>query len=105
MIFIESTNDCHAPFRTISIRFLSSITGQLMHRKIFEGGGHATRDFGKIVIPNLTIREIDDEQFEDDPTECIMSDMESCDTESHRKCTQELLRDMCRQLGADNCHL
>ena len=40
--------------------------------------------FGKIVIPNLTIREIDKEQFEDDPTEFIMSGMESCNTKSRR---------------------
>jgi len=68
-----------------------------MHGKLFEGEGTLREIFVKIVIPNLTIREIDEERFEDDPTEFILSDMESSDTESRRKCTQELLRAMCRQ--------
>ena len=41
--------------------------------------------------------QIDEERFEDDPQEFILSDMEDSDTESRRKCTQELLRAMCRQ--------
>ncbi|KAL7539729.1 hypothetical protein ACHAXR_009544 [Thalassiosira sp. AJA248-18] len=87
----------HDALATISIRFLSSLIGKLMHRKLFEGEDTLREIFGRIVIPNLTIREIDEERFEDDPTEFILSDMESSDTESRRKCTQELLRAMCRQ--------
>ena len=87
----------HDALATISIRFLSSLIGKLMHRKLFEGEGTLREIFGRIVIPNLTIREIDEERFEDDPAEFILSDMESSDTESRRKCTQELLRAMCRQ--------
>ena len=90
----------HDALATTSIRFLSSLIGKLMHRKLFEGEGTLREIFGRIVIPNLTIREIDEERFEDDPTEFILSDMESSDTESRRKCTQELLRAMCRQFEA-----
>jgi len=87
----------HDALATISIRFLSSLIGKMMHRKLFEGEGTLREIFGRIIIPNLTIREIDQERFEDDPAEFILSDMESSDTESRRKCTQELLRAMCRQ--------
>jgi exportin-2 (importin alpha re-exporter) len=87
----------HDALATISIRFLSSLIGKLMHRGLFEGEGTLREIFGRIVIPNLTIRDIDEERFEDDPNEFILSDMESSDTESRRKCTQELLRAMCRQ--------
>jgi len=90
----------HDALATTSIRFLSSLIGKLMHRKLFEGEGTLREIFVKIVIPNLVIREIDEERFEDDPTEFILSDMESSDTESRRKCTQELLRAMCRQFEA-----
>lgn len=90
-------NSKHDALATISIRFLSSLIGKLMHRKLFEGEGTLREIFGRIVIPNLTVREIDEERFEDDPAEFILSDMESSDTESRRKCTQELLRAMCRQ--------
>jgi exportin-2 (importin alpha re-exporter) len=87
----------HDALATISIRFLSSLIGKLMHRGLFDGEGTLREIFGRIVIPNLTIRDIDEERFEDDPNEFILSDMESSDTESRRKCTQELLRAMCRQ--------
>mmetsp|Transcript_36824 Transcript_36824/g.77254 ORF Transcript_36824/g.77254 Transcript_36824/m.77254 type:complete len:992 (-) Transcript_36824:111-3086(-) len=87
----------HDALATTSIRFLSSLIGKLMHRKLFEGEGTLREIFVKIVIPNLVIREIDEERFEDDPAEFILGDMESSDTESRRKCTQELLRAMCRQ--------
>jgi len=90
----------HDALATTSIRFLSSLIGKLMHRKLFEGEGTLRDIFRKIVIPNLTIREIDEERFEDDPTEFILLDMESSDTESRRKCTQEMLRAMCRQFEA-----
>lgn len=91
----------HDALATTSIRFLSSLIGKLMHRSLFEGEGTLREIFAKIVIPNLMIREIDEERFEDDPTEFILSDMESSDTESRRKCTQELLRAMCRQFEAE----
>jgi len=90
----------HDALATISIRFLSSLIGKLMHRGLFDSEGTLREIFGRIVIPNLTIRDIDEERFEDDPNEFILSDMESSDTESRRKCTQELLRAMCRQFEA-----
>ena len=97
----------HDGLATISIRFLSSLVGKLMHRHLFEGESTLREIFGRIVIPNLAIREIDEERFMDDPTEFILSDMESSDTESRRKCTQELLRAMCRQFETQTtsiCH-
>lgn len=97
----------HDGLATISIRFLSSLVGKLMHRHLFEGESTLREIFGRIVIPNLAIREIDEERFMDDPTEFILSDMESSDTESRRKCTQELLRAMCRQFESRTtsiCH-
>lgn len=48
----------HDALATISIRFLSGLVGKLMHRKLFEGEGTLTEIFGKIVIPNLMIREV-----------------------------------------------
>ena len=61
---------------TIIIRFLSSLISQLMHHKLVKGEGTLLGMFGKIVIPNLIICEIDKERFGDDPTKFIMSDME-----------------------------
>eukprot|EP00804_Cyclotella_cryptica_P016814 CCRYP_001807-RB/>CCRYP_001807-RB protein AED:0.02 eAED:0.02 QI:1248/1/1/1/1/0.66/3/146/675 len=87
----------HDALATISIRFLSGLIGKLMHKPLFEGESTLREIFARIVIPNLMIREIDEERFEDDPQEFILSDMEASDTESRRKCSQDLLRAMCRQ--------
>jgi len=35
-------------------------------------------------------------QFEDDPTDYILSDMEGSDSDTRRRCAIELLRGMCR---------
>ena len=87
----------HDALATTSIRFLSSLIGKLMHRSIFQDEATLREILTRIVIPNLTIREVDEEKFEDDPAEFILGDMEGSDSESRRKCTQEMLRAMCRQ--------
>lgn len=141
----------HDALATTGIRFLSSLVGKLMHRKLFQEEATLREIFARIVIPNLMIREVsasecqvifeffhciffgvnfyflfsyfflfsnsfirtssffmlqnfpfrnlqvDEERFEDNPQEFILSDMEGSDTESRRKCAQELLRAMCRQ--------
>ena len=43
------------------------------------------------------VREIDEEKFEDDPQEFILTEIEGSDSESRRKCSRDLLRAMCRQ--------
>lgn len=48
----------HDAIATISIRFLSGLVGKLMHKNLFEGEGTLAEIFGKIVIPNLMIREV-----------------------------------------------
>lgn len=48
----------HDALATISIRFLSGLVGKLMHKNLFEGEGTLAEIFGKIVIPNLMIREV-----------------------------------------------
>jgi exportin-2 (importin alpha re-exporter) len=49
-----------------------------------------------IVIPNIAVRESDVEQFEDDPSDYILADMEGSDSETRRRCSIDLLRAMCR---------
>lgn len=48
----------HDALATISIRFLTGLVGKLMHKGLFEGEGTLAEIFGKIVIPNLMIREV-----------------------------------------------
>mmetsp|Transcript_16833 Transcript_16833/g.23828 ORF Transcript_16833/g.23828 Transcript_16833/m.23828 type:complete len:877 (-) Transcript_16833:150-2780(-) len=86
---------------TKCIKFLSLLVGKQMHKSLFEDINTLKQIISKIVIPNLMMRDGDEERFEDDPQEFIMSDMEGNDTESRRKCSQDLLRAMCRQFEAE----
>mmetsp|Transcript_11110 Transcript_11110/g.12872 ORF Transcript_11110/g.12872 Transcript_11110/m.12872 type:complete len:995 (+) Transcript_11110:161-3145(+) len=87
----------HDVLATTCIKFLSSLIAKPMHKNLFDNEQTLQQIIKNIVIPNLTIREIDEEQFEDDPAEFIMSDMEESDSDSRRKRSQDLLRAMCRQ--------
>lgn len=86
----------HDVLATTCIKFLSSLVGKLMHKQVFEAEETLRQIIAKIVIPNLMIRDTDEEKFEDDHAEFIMEDMEGGDTESRRRRSQELLRAMCR---------
>lgn len=80
-----------------SIRFLASLLAKSMHRNLFQEQSILEQIVVKIVIPNLYFRESDEERFEDDPREYIVTEVEGSDSETRRKCSQDLLRAMCRQ--------
>ncbi|CCH45368.1 Exportin-2 [Wickerhamomyces ciferrii] len=48
----------------------------------------------KIIIPNLTVRESDEELFEDDPIEYIKSDFEGSDPDTRRRTSIDFLREL-----------
>jgi exportin-2 (importin alpha re-exporter) len=87
----------HDVLATKCIRFLASLVKKQMHQDLFKDETTLRQIIGNIVIPNIRIREVDQERFEDDPAEYIATDIEGSETESRRKCSQELLRAMCRQ--------
>jgi exportin-2 (importin alpha re-exporter) len=89
----------HDVLATKCIRFLASLVKKKMHSDLFKEDATLRQIIASIVIPNLKIREVDEERFEDDPAEYIATDIEGSETESRRKCSQELLRAMCRQFG------
>jgi len=82
------------------IRFLANLVKKLMHKHLFEQESTLREIIGRIVIPNLMARDVDEERFEDDPQEFIQTDMEGSDTDSRRKCSLDLAKAMCRQFEA-----
>lgn len=86
----------HDILATTSIKFLSGLLSKLMHKNLFEADSTLGEIVMKIVIPNLKFRECDEELFEDDPKEYILTEVEGSDSESRRRCSQDLLRAMCR---------
>lgn len=87
----------HDTLATICIKFLSSLVSKLMHKSLFQEEATLREIVQKIVIPNLMFRESDEELFEDDPREYIVTEIEGSDSESRRRCSQDLLRAMGRQ--------
>jgi exportin-2 (importin alpha re-exporter) len=72
-----------------------------MHRKLFQEEATLREIVTRIVIPNLLIRDVDEERFEDDPHEFIVTEVEGSDIESRRKWSQDLLRGMFRQFETE----
>lgn len=91
----------HDTLATTCIKFLAALVGKPMHRHLFQEEATLKQIITNIVIPNLMIREVDEERFEDDPQEFVMGDMEESDTESRRKRSQNLLKAMGRQFEAE----
>jgi exportin-2 (importin alpha re-exporter) len=88
----------HDGLTNMSIRFLTSLVQKPMHTNLFRSEGVLQQMVEKIVIPNLTFREADQVKFEEDPHEYMVTEVEGSDSESRRRCAQDLLRAMCRQL-------
>ena len=81
---------------TTSLKFLASIVAKKLHENLFSDPNTLRQIVSNIVIPNIAVRETDVEQFEDDPSDYILADMEGSDSETRRRCSIDLLRAMCR---------
>jgi exportin-2 (importin alpha re-exporter) len=94
----------HDLLATTSIKFLSSLVSKPMHTNLFESSPDTLPQIvAKIVIPNLYLSIADKERFFDDgdyAQEYMVTEVEGSDSESRRKCSQDLLRSMCRQYEA-----
>ena len=90
----------HDALTVTCIRFLANLVKKQMHKHLFAQDSTLQEIIGRIVIPNMMVRDIDEERFEDDPQEFIQTDMEGSETDSRRKCSLDLAKAMCRQFEA-----
>mmetsp|Transcript_22084 Transcript_22084/g.77407 ORF Transcript_22084/g.77407 Transcript_22084/m.77407 type:complete len:992 (-) Transcript_22084:120-3095(-) len=86
---------------TTAIKFLSSVVGKKMHEDVFKDPGTLHTIMDKIVVPNLILRETDEELFEDNPVEYIRRDIEGSDNDTRRRCAADLVREMCKPFQED----
>lgn len=75
-----------------AMSFLTSVVKYERHRAIFESEGVLNSICSQIVLPNMTLRESDEELFEDDPIEYIRRDLEGSDNETRRRASADLVR-------------
>lgn len=78
---------------TTSMKFLISVVSKKMHEGLFSGVDRLTQIITSVVVPNLTMRENDEDLFEDNPTEYIQRDMEGSDKDTRRRIAATLVRE------------
>jgi exportin-2 (importin alpha re-exporter) len=101
----------HDLLATTSIKFLSSLVSKPMHANLFVSSPETLPQIvSKIVIPNLYLSPGDVERFFEDNEsdgahEYMVTEVEGSDSESRRKCAQDLLRSMCRQYETETTRI
>ncbi|KAK1926751.1 putative importin-alpha export receptor [Papiliotrema laurentii] len=76
-----------------ALRFLSVVVKMGSHREMFASHDTLKLFCEKIILPNMSIRDHEEEMFEDDPNEYIRRDLEpSTDSDTRRQAATEFTR-------------
>lgn len=76
------------------LSFLTCVARLPTHSEIFNNETAMKEVTERIIIPNLTVRESDEELFEDDPIEYIRRDLEGSDSDTRRRGAIDFLREL-----------
>ena len=101
LLISKTTLPKHDQLVVASMKFLNILIGRQIYRDLFKDSATLQQIVANIVIPNMTIRDSDEENFEDNPQEYIMTELEGSDNESRRRGSRELLSAMCRQFEGE----
>ncbi|KAI1365360.1 CAS/CSE protein [Xylaria arbuscula] len=77
-----------------ALHFLTAIAGTAQHSVAFNEEAVLSQVVEKVVLPNVALRESDEELFEDEPIEFIRRDLEGSDTDSRRRAATDFLRQL-----------
>ncbi|TAQ83709.1 hypothetical protein B7494_g7965 [Chlorociboria aeruginascens] len=75
-----------------ALHFLTAIASLDKHAQNFNSEGILGQVVEKVVLPNVSLRESDVEQFEDEPIEYIRRDLEGSDADTRRRAATDFLR-------------
>ena len=75
-----------------ALAFLTSVVRPARHRELFGNAETLKSICSSIVLPNMTLRESDEELFEEDPQEYIRRDLEGSDSDTRRRASADLVR-------------
>ena len=78
-----------------AISFVAKAAGRSMYKEVFADVGTLTTLCQRVVVPNMTFREEDEDMFADDATEYIRRDLEGSDAATRRRAACELVRGLC----------
>ncbi|KAH8695090.1 putative chromosome segregation protein Cse1 [Talaromyces proteolyticus] len=77
-----------------ALQFLTSTTSMPEHAKIFENEATLGQVIEKVILPNISLRESDEELFEDEPIEFIRRDLEGSDSDTRRRAATDFVRQL-----------
>lgn len=75
-----------------ALSFLTCVVKIQRHAQLFESEEVLKQFIERIVLPNMSLRESDQELFEDDPIEFIRRDLEGSDSDTRRRSATEFVR-------------
>ena len=75
-----------------ALHFLTAVASQDKHAATFNDDTTLGQVVEKVVLPNISLRESDIEQFEDEPIEYIRRDLEGSDADTRRRAATDFLR-------------
>jgi exportin-2 (importin alpha re-exporter) len=79
-----------------AIQFLASVADRQQYKGLFEDKATLSSICEKIIVPNIKMRQLDVEQFEDNPEEYIRRDLEGSDVETRRRAACDLVKGLSR---------
>lgn len=75
-----------------ALQFLTSIASMPEHASAFQAEATLSQVIEKVILPNVSLRESDEEMFEDEPIEFIRRDLEGSDSDTRRRAATDFLR-------------
>ena len=79
-----------------AIEFLASVIERPVYKDLFADPATLQHICEKVIVPNMEIREADEELFEDNPEEYIRRDLEGSDIGTRRHSATNLVRGLCK---------
>lgn len=80
-----------------ALEFLTTVASIPQHAENFRSADVLGQVTERVVIPNLSLRESDVEQFEDEPIEFIRKDLEGSDEDTRRRAATNFLKQLMEQ--------
>lgn len=80
-----------------ALQFLTSVTRISIHAQSFNNESTMGQVVERVILPNLTLRDVDVELFEDEPIEYIRRDLEGSDSDTRRRAATDFLRQLLSQ--------
>jgi exportin-2 (importin alpha re-exporter) len=78
-----------------AIQFLTAVVYRPQYKSLFDNEESLKSICEKVIIPNLFLRDVDIETFEDNPEEYLRKDIERSDTDTRRRSASELVQSLC----------